>query len=72
MEDFRGTAQIGVIFQRRLDLRLIADQQEFEAVVAAPRNRCALDHDAHALIAAHRVNGDTREGHRAFTWSLRA
>jgi hypothetical protein len=49
--------------KRLLYPRFIADQQELELIVACARKRRALDHDAHALIAAHRVNGDTRQCH---------
>ena len=67
MENFCGGAQIGVLVERRFDLLFIADQQESKAVVLAARNGGAFDHDAHALIPAHRIYGDSREGHLAFT-----
>ena len=41
----------------------VPDQQELETVMAAPGKRRPFDHDAHALIAAHRINGDTRQAH---------
>src|SRR5438128_303034 len=65
MKYLGGGAQVGVILQRGLDSHLVADQQELEAVVATAGECGALDHHAHALIPAHRVDGDTREGHRA-------
>ena len=49
-----------MIFQRLLDPGLIADQQELEAIVAAPRDRRAFDHNAHTLVSAHRIDSDTR------------
>ena len=42
---------------------LIADEEELELAVPAASERRAGDHHAHALIAAHRVNGDTRQAH---------
>jgi len=63
VENFRGRAQIRVAFQRSLDARFIANQQEFESVMAAAGQSRAFNHHTHALIAAHRVNGDTREAH---------
>ena len=52
-----------MFFERGLDPRLVPNQQELELVVPTARKRGAFDHDAHALIAAHRVNGDTRQTH---------
>jgi hypothetical protein len=63
VEHFGRRAQVRVVLERRLDPRLVAHQQELEAVVAAPRDRRALDHHPHAFIAAHRVDGDTRKTH---------
>tara|TARA_B100000378_G_scaffold91640_1_gene72389 strand:- start:381 stop:731 length:351 start_codon:yes stop_codon:yes gene_type:complete len=31
--------------------------------MAAPRKRSPFDHDTHAFITAHRINGDTRQTH---------
>ena len=35
----------------------------FTVVMLTASKRCALNHDAHAFIAAHRINGDTRQAH---------
>jgi hypothetical protein len=43
-----------------LDPQLVADQQEFEAIMAAPGDRRAFDHHAHAFVSAHRIDSDTR------------
>jgi hypothetical protein len=48
-----------MIVERGFYLRLITDKQEFEAFVPASGKRCPCNHDARALIAAHRVNGDS-------------
>ena len=52
-----------MVVERGLDPRLVADQQELELVVAAAGERRAFDHHAHAFIAAHRIDGDTRQAH---------
>jgi hypothetical protein len=45
------------------DLRLVPDQQELEAIVTPTRKRGAFDHHAHALVAAHRIDGDSGQAH---------
>ena len=52
-----------MIFESGLDPRLVAHQQELELVVTATSKGCALDHHAHAFVAAHRINSDTRQTH---------
>ena len=64
MEHFGSGAQVGVVVQRRLDSRFIANQQKLEAIMAAPGNRRTFHHHAHAFIAAHRINSDTRQTHQ--------
>ena len=63
VQDFGRAAHVGVAFKRALDSRFVAYQQEFETVVAAPGKRRALDHHPNAFIPAHRIDGDTRQGH---------
>jgi hypothetical protein len=63
MEYLRRRAQVRMMVQSRLDPLFIADQQEFEAIVATPGERRAFDHHPHAFIAAHRIDGDTRQAH---------
>ena len=58
-------------FQRAFDLRTVTHEEEIELLVLAAGEGCTLDHDAHAFIAAHRVNGDTRQAHiNLRTWSI--
>jgi hypothetical protein len=56
-----------MLFERSLDPRLITHKQELETVMLTARKRGAFDHDAHALVAAHRIYGDTRQTHGAFS-----
>ena len=55
--------QARMMLQCGLDARAVANQQELELVMTATRERGTFYHDAHALVAAHRVNGDTRQTH---------
>jgi hypothetical protein len=67
VENFGCGAQVGVVFQRGLDLHFVTDQQKAEAFMAVARKCCARDHHANAFIAAHRINRDTRRlGHGYF------
>jgi len=54
-----------MVGERRFDALAITHQQEVETFVLAAGKCGAFNHDAHAFIAAHRVNGDTREAHCA-------
>ena len=65
MENFRSRAQVGMVLQSGLDPLLIANQQKLEPIVAPARKRGAFDHHANAFITAHRIDGDTRQAHRA-------
>ena len=51
-------------------LLFITDQQKFEAIVATAGQRRAFDHHAHAFIAPHRIDSDTREAHDALLRSM--
>ena len=63
VEDLAGFAHVGMAFERAFDARPVADQQEVESVVIPAGQGRAGDHRAHALVAAHRINGDTRQAH---------
>jgi hypothetical protein len=60
MQNFGCSTQVGVFVERRFDSGFVADQQEFKAFVAVTRERSTCNHNWHAFITAHRVNGDTR------------
>jgi hypothetical protein len=63
MEDLGRRPQVRVAFERFLDPHLVAAEQELEAIMLAAGQSRAFDHDAHADIAAHRVDSDTRQSH---------
>jgi bacterioferritin-associated ferredoxin len=64
MQNIGRRTQVRVLVQRRLDLSLITNKKELEAVVAVPRECGSCHHHAHTFITAHRINGDTRRiGH---------
>jgi predicted DNA-binding transcriptional regulator YafY len=63
VEDLGGCVHVRMALERSLDLRLVAHQQELELVVPPARKRRAGDHHAHAFIAAHRIDSDTRQAH---------
>ena len=54
-----------MIFQRVLDPLFVTDEQKLELVMATTRKRRPFNHDAHTFIAAHRIDGDTRQSHVA-------
>jgi hypothetical protein len=49
--------------ERLLDALFIAYKQELEAIMAAAGYCRTFNHDTHALIPAHRIDGDTRQAH---------
>src|SRR3546814_8470619 len=49
-----------MLFERRLEPRLVADEQEAEAVVLVARHRCARAHHADTDVTAHRIDCDSR------------
>ena len=63
MENLGSCAKVRMSLQSRRNRRFIADKQELETIVLAPGQSSALNHNAHAYITAHRVNGDTRQFH---------
>ena len=63
VENFGSGAQIRVVFERSLDLHLVADEQESQPVVTMARHGSAGEHYPHADVTAHRINRDPRRFH---------
>ncbi len=63
VDDLRHRREIGMALQRLANLRLVAIERVTQMRMTTARERDARDGDAHAFIAAHRIDRDPRRVH---------
>jgi hypothetical protein len=60
VDDLRRGREIRVVLQTLANLRLVADEDELHAFESTARTRDAGEHHRDPLVAAHRIDGDSR------------